>query len=62
VQVDFQEKRRYGSKARLVAKGFSQILGIDYADVVDISYAASQAHGIVSAALHQEYSSGIIFV
>jgi hypothetical protein len=41
VQVDFQEKRRYGSKARLVAKGFSQILGIDYADVVDISYAAS---------------------
>jgi hypothetical protein len=28
VQVDFQEKRRYGSKARLVAKGFSQILGI----------------------------------
>jgi hypothetical protein len=30
--------------------------------VVDISYAAPQAHGIVNVALHQEYSPGIVFI
>jgi hypothetical protein len=30
--------------------------------VVDISYAAPQAHGIVNVALHQEYSLGIVFI
>jgi hypothetical protein len=29
---------------------------------VDISYAAPQAHGIVSVAHHREYSLGIIFI
>jgi hypothetical protein len=32
------------------------------AAVVDVSYAASQAHGIINVALHQEYSPGIIFI
>jgi hypothetical protein len=27
-----------------------------------VSYAATQVHGIVSVALHQEYSSGIVFI
>jgi hypothetical protein len=31
-------------------------------EVVDVSYAASQAHRIVNVALHQEYSPGIIFI
>jgi hypothetical protein len=30
--------------------------------LVDVSYAAPQVHGIVNVALHQEYSSGIIFI
>jgi hypothetical protein len=30
--------------------------------LVDISYAALQAHGIINVALHQEYSLGIIFI
>jgi hypothetical protein len=30
--------------------------------VVDISYAASQAHGIVNVALHRKYSPGIVFI
>jgi hypothetical protein len=30
--------------------------------VVDVSYAAPQAHGIVNVALHREYSPGIIFL
>jgi hypothetical protein len=30
--------------------------------VVDVSYAGPQAHGIVNAALHREYSPGIIFI
>jgi hypothetical protein len=30
--------------------------------LVDVSYAAPQAHGIVNVALHQEYSAGIIFI
>jgi hypothetical protein len=30
--------------------------------LVDVSYAASQAHGIVIVALHQEYSLGTIFI
>jgi hypothetical protein len=30
--------------------------------LVDVSYAAPQAHGIVNVALHQEYSLGIIFI
>jgi predicted nicotinamide N-methyase len=30
--------------------------------LVDVSYAASQAHRIVNVALHQEYSPGIIFI
>jgi hypothetical protein len=30
--------------------------------LVDISYAALQAHGLVNIALHQEYSSGIVFI
>jgi hypothetical protein len=29
---------------------------------VDVSYAATQAHGIVNVALHLEYSPGIIFI
>jgi hypothetical protein len=29
---------------------------------VDVSYAAPQAHGIVNAALHREYSPGILFM
>jgi hypothetical protein len=29
---------------------------------VDVSYAAPQAHGIVTIALHWEYSLGIIFI
>jgi hypothetical protein len=28
----------------------------------DVSYAASQMHGIVNVALHWEYSSGIVFI
>jgi hypothetical protein len=31
-------------------------------EVVDVSYAAPQAHRIVNVALHQEYSPGIIFI
>jgi hypothetical protein len=30
--------------------------------LVDVSYAALQAHGIVNVALHWEYSPGIIFI
>jgi predicted nicotinamide N-methyase len=30
--------------------------------LVDISYAAPQAHRIINATLHQEYSPGIIFI
>jgi predicted nicotinamide N-methyase len=30
--------------------------------LVDVSYAASQAHRIVNVALHQEYSPGIVFI
>jgi hypothetical protein len=30
--------------------------------LVDVYYAASQAHGIVNVALHQEYPPGIIFI
>jgi hypothetical protein len=30
--------------------------------VVDISYAAPQAHGIVNVALHREDSPGVIFL
>jgi hypothetical protein len=30
--------------------------------IVDISYAAPQAHGIVNVALHLEYFPGIIFI
>jgi hypothetical protein len=30
--------------------------------LVDVSYAALQAHGIVNVALHQEYSPGIILI
>jgi hypothetical protein len=30
--------------------------------LVDVSYAAPQAHEIVNVALHQEYSLGIVFV
>jgi hypothetical protein len=30
--------------------------------VVDVSYAALQAHGIVNVALHVEYSIGIVFI
>jgi hypothetical protein len=30
--------------------------------IVDISYAAPQAHGIVNVALHREYSPGIVFI
>jgi hypothetical protein len=30
--------------------------------VVDISYAAPQAHGFVSVALHQEYCPGVVFI
>jgi hypothetical protein len=31
-------------------------------EAVDISYAASQVHGIFNVALHREYSPGIIFI
>jgi hypothetical protein len=30
--------------------------------IVDVSYAAPQAHGIVNVALHREYSLGIVFI
>jgi hypothetical protein len=30
--------------------------------IVDVSYAAPQAHKIINVALHQEYSLGIIFI
>jgi hypothetical protein len=30
--------------------------------IVDVSYAALQAHGIVNIAPHQEYSLGIVFI
>jgi hypothetical protein len=30
--------------------------------VVDVSYASPQGHGIVNAAIHREYSPGIIFI
>jgi hypothetical protein len=30
--------------------------------LVDVSYAAPQAHGIVNVALHQEYYLGIVFI
>jgi hypothetical protein len=30
--------------------------------IVDVSYVAPQAHGIVNVALHREYSLGIIFI
>jgi hypothetical protein len=30
--------------------------------LLDVSYAAMQAHGIVSVALHREYSLGIVFI
>jgi hypothetical protein len=30
--------------------------------LVDISYVAPQAHGIVNVALHQEYSPVIVFI
>jgi hypothetical protein len=30
--------------------------------IVDVSYAAPQAHRIVNVALHEEYSPGIIFI
>jgi hypothetical protein len=29
--------------------------------LVDVAYAAPQAHGIVNVALHREYSLGIVF-
>jgi hypothetical protein len=30
--------------------------------IVDVSYAAPQAHRIINVALHREYSLGIIFI
>jgi hypothetical protein len=30
--------------------------------LVDVSYAAPQAHRIVNVALHREYSPGIVFI
>jgi predicted nicotinamide N-methyase len=30
--------------------------------LVDVSYAAPQAHEIVNLALHREYSPGIVFI
>jgi hypothetical protein len=30
--------------------------------LVDVSYAALQAHKIINVALHQEYSPGIVFI
>jgi hypothetical protein len=30
--------------------------------IVDVSYAAPQAHGIVNIALHREYSLSIVFI
>jgi hypothetical protein len=30
--------------------------------IVDVSYAAPQAHGIVNVALHREYFPGIVFI
>jgi hypothetical protein len=31
-------------------------------ELVDVSYAALQAHGIVNVALHQEHCLGILFI
>jgi hypothetical protein len=33
-----------------------------YKTIIDVSYAALQAHGIINVALHQEYSPGIEFI
>jgi hypothetical protein len=30
--------------------------------LIDVSYAAPQAHGIINVALHPDYSLGIIFI
>jgi hypothetical protein len=30
--------------------------------LVDVSYAASQEHGVVNVALHLKYSPGIVFI
>jgi hypothetical protein len=30
--------------------------------LVDVSYTAPQAQGIINVALHQEYSPGIVFI
>jgi hypothetical protein len=30
--------------------------------LIDVSYAAPQAHEIINVTLHQEYSLGIVFV
>jgi hypothetical protein len=51
----------YGSNTR-DAVGRISSSRADFDVVVDISYAAPQAHGIVNLALHQEYSSGIVFI
>jgi hypothetical protein len=42
-------------------KGVANLL-FQMQGIVDISYAAPQAHGIFNVALHREYSLGIIFV
>jgi hypothetical protein len=44
-----------GTRGNLV---FSLLLG----PIIDISYAAPQAHRIVKVALHRVYSLGIIFI
>jgi hypothetical protein len=33
-----------------------------FCSIVDVFYAAPQAHGIVNVAIHRKYSPGIIFI
>jgi predicted nicotinamide N-methyase len=38
------------------------VVGIATSIIVDVFYAAPQAHRIVNVALHREYSPGIVFI
>jgi hypothetical protein len=47
---------------RLAHVGMRNLNKLQKKVIVDVSYAAPQAHGIVNVALHWEYSPGIVFV
>jgi hypothetical protein len=50
------------STAAGVAGWGTYVEGFAVLPVVDVSYAAPKAHGIVTVALHREYSLGIVFI